>query len=176
VISVSSVLQIKINLEDSVKNGEFREDLYYRLQVYTIQIKPLRERPEDIPELIPFFVDRYRVQMNKPVKGVDPNSLEMLMKYSWPGNIRELENAIERAMVVTRKNVLMPEDFNLNNGEEKLSYSPDLSMESVEKAHILRVLENNHWNISSSAKILGIDRVTIYKKLEKYSIKRPQNA
>ncbi len=164
------------NLEDSVKNGEFREDLYYRLQVYTIQIKPLRERPEDIPELIPFFIDRYRVKMNKQVKGVDPRSLEMLIKYSWPGNIRELENAIERAMVVTKKNVLTPEDFNLNDGEVKLSYSTDLSMESVEKAHLLRVLEKNRWNISSSAKILRIDRVTIYKKLEKYGIKRPQNA
>jgi DNA-binding NtrC family response regulator len=163
------------NLEESVKAGDFREDLYYRLQVYTIQLKPLRERPEDIPELIPYFLDKYRAEMNKPVKGIDPRALEMLMKYSWPGNVRELENAIERAMVVTQKNILSYEDFVLNQGEEKLSYNADLSLESVEKAHLMHVLEKNHWNITKSSRVLGIDRVTIYKKLAKYGIKRPKN-
>ena len=160
---------------DLVKNGIFREDLYYRLQVYTIHLKPLRERPEDIPELVQYFIDRYRTKMNKPIEGIHPQALELLMQYAWPGNVRELENAIERAMVVTKEKRLLREDFFLNHGGEKLEYSTDLSVENVEKAHILNVLEKNNWNISNSAKILGIDRVTIYKKLEKYGIKRPQN-
>ena len=163
------------DLEASVKTGDFREDLYYRLQVYTIHLKPLRERPDDIPELVQYFVDRYRTQMSKPVEGVDPRALETLSKYAWPGNVRELQNAIERAMVVTTNKILSPADFIFNHGEEKITYSTDLSLDSVEKAHILQVLEKNNWNISVSAKLLGVDRVTIYKKLEKYGIKRPQN-
>jgi transcriptional regulator with PAS, ATPase and Fis domain len=163
------------DLEESVRTGDFREDLYYRLQVYTIQIQPLRNRTEDIPELIPFFVDKYRKKMNKPVDGVDPRALDMLMKYNWPGNVRELENTIERAMVVTQKNVLSPDDFHLNHGNERPTYDPDLSLENIEKSHLLRVLEKNRWNISRTAKVLGIDRVTVYKKLKKYGIERPNN-
>ena len=121
-----------------VKNGIFREDLYYRLQVYTIHLKPLRERPEDIPELVQYFIDRYRTKMNKPIEGIHPQALELLMQYAWPGNVRELENAIERAMVVTKEKRLLREDFFLNHGGEKLEYSTDLSVENVEKAHILR--------------------------------------
>lgn len=164
------------NLEESVKKGDFREDLYYRLQVYTIHLNPLRDRPEDIPELVQHFVDKYRTEMNKQVEGVNPQALELLIQYNWPGNVRELENAIERAMVVLKGKVLTKDDFFLNHGDIKIEYNKDLSLENVEKAHILGVLEKSKWNISSAAKILGIDRVTIYKKLEKYGIKRPQNA
>jgi DNA-binding NtrC family response regulator len=163
------------NLEESVKRGEFREDLYYRLQVYAIHIKPLRERVDDIPELVQFFVDRYRMKMNKPVEGVEAQVLDKLMKYTWPGNVRELENAIERAMVVTKKKILSSEDFVLNHSEDELHFNEEQSLESIEKTHLLNVLKKNNWNISSSARILGIDRVTVYKKLKKYGIKRPEN-
>ena len=163
------------NLEESVKSGAFREDLYYRLQVYTIHIKPLRDRPEDIPELVQYFIDRYRTKMSKAVEGLDPRALEILLKYPWPGNVRELENAIERAMVVTTGKILLAGDFILNHGEEKIQYRTDMTLDGVEKEHILRVLEKNNWNISNTAKVLGIDRVTVYKKLKKYGIKRPQN-
>ncbi len=163
------------DLEESVKQGGFREDLYYRLQVYTIPIAPLRERSEDIPELVQYFVEKYRNRMNKTVDGVEPLALEMLMNYSWPGNVRELENAIERAMVVTQSKSLLADDFNLNYGEVKVDYHSNLSIDNVEKQHILRVLEKNYWNISKSSKVLGIDRVTVYKKMQKYGIKRPTN-
>ncbi len=163
------------NLEEFVKSGVFREDLYYRLQVYTIQLNPLRERPDDIPELVQYFVNRYRTEMSKPVEGVEAQALQMLMKHSWPGNVRELENSIERAMVVTQNKVLSQNDFILNQAGDRIQYSTDISLNSVEKTHILRVLEKNKWNISTSAKVLGIDRVTVYKKLQKYGIKRPQN-
>ena len=97
------------------------------------------------------------------------------MKYFWPGNVRELENSIERAMVVTNNKILAPEDFALNHKDEELHFNGEQSLKNIEKIHILNILENNNWNISGSAKILGIDRVTIYKKLEKYGIKRPEN-
>jgi DNA-binding NtrC family response regulator len=164
------------NLEESVKIGTFREDLYYRLQVYTIQLKPLRERPEDIPILANYFMQQYSLKMNKPIKGIDQNAIDMLKKSNWSGNVRELENAIERAMVVAKSDKLKVTDFLLNQDRGIPQFQSDLSLESIEKTHILNVLENNHWNISSSAQILGIDRVTIYKKLKKYGIKRPQNA
>jgi DNA-binding NtrC family response regulator len=163
------------DLENSVKSGEFREDLYYRLQVYSIHIKSLRERTEDIPELVQFFVERYRKKMNKPVDGLEPGALDMLLNHSWPGNVRELENSIERAMVVTKKNLLSKKDFIFNQVDEKMDYHTEQSIGSVEKNHILRVLKKHNWNISATSKVLGIDRVTVYKKLEKYGITRPKN-
>ena len=163
------------DLEESVKNGSFRDDLYYRLKVYTITLKPLRERPEDIPLLANHFVEKYSLSMSKPIKGIDQNALDLLKKNTWSGNIRELENAIERAMVVAQNSTLKVNNFLLSQDQGVPDFSSDLSLESVEKTHILNVLEHNHWNISSSAQILGIDRVTIYKKLEKYGIKRPQH-
>jgi len=163
------------DLEKLVKMGEFREDLYYRLQVYTIQLMPLRERKDDIPELVQFFVDRYRKKMNKQIDGVETEALEMLLSYTWPGNVRELENAIERAMVVSKNSTLSKDNFYLNRVEEKMDYHPEQSIENVEKNHIINVLKKNQWNISAASKILGIDRVTVYKKLEKYGITRPEN-
>jgi DNA-binding NtrC family response regulator len=163
------------DLENSVKSGEFREDLYYRLQVYTIHLKPLRERNEDIPELVQFFLDRYRKKMNKPVDGIEPEALNMLLSYTWPGNVRELENSIERAMVVTKNKWLSKEDFNLNPVDDKIEFHTRQSIKEVEKNHILNVLNQFNWNISASAKVLGIDRVTVYKKLEKFGISRPKN-
>jgi DNA-binding NtrC family response regulator len=164
------------NLEEFVKEGKFREDLYYRLQVYTINIRPLRERPEDIPELVEYFIVHYSAKMNKPVEKIAPAALQLLMKYPWKGNVRELENAIERAMVVTQGHTLNSEDFLLNHVEPPSSFKTSLSLEDVEKAHIISVLEKNNWNISNAARVLDIDRVTIYKKLQKYGIKRPENA
>ncbi len=164
------------NLEASVKRGDFREDLYYRLQVYTIRIEPLRQRTEDIPELVNYFIQKYRDKMSKPVRGITSDALQMLTSYGWPGNVRELENAIERAMVVSKGELLVKKDFSLNQAQDAEAVSAGLSLEEVEKKHLLRVLESTHWNISQSAKILGIDRVTIYKKLKKFGIDRPENA
>ena len=164
------------DLEASVKNGAFREDLYYRLNVYCIKIEPLRERPEDIPELINFFIEKYKVKMSKHVRGISAQALDLLIKYPWFGNVRELENAIERAIVITKNEVLQEHDFLLNQIDDKPVFKTNMSMEEVEKSHILHVIEKNNWNISNSARILGIDRVTIYKKLRRYGIKRPSNA
>jgi len=156
------------NLEESVKKGLFREDLYYRLQVYTIHIEPLRRRPEDIPELISYFIQMYRIKMSKPVTGISSEAMQMLLKYPWPGNVRELENAIERAMVVSHGDQLGKADFLLNQTASQDMVSAGLSMEEVEKKHLISVLASSRWNISQAARILGIDRVTIYKKLKKF--------
>jgi len=164
------------NLEEAVKQLHFREDLYYRLQVYVIQLKPLRERTEDIPELVNFFLKKYSLQMNRANIGIDSNAMDMLMLNAWQGNVRELENAIESAMVVSKNDKLRKEDFILKGHEGQPNYNADLSLAEVEKKHILHVLEDQNWNITSAAKLLGIDRVTIYKKLNKYGIKRPENA
>jgi DNA-binding NtrC family response regulator len=165
-----------MDLEESVKKGDFREDLYYRLKVYTIQLKPLRDHPEDIAELISHFIRMYRNKMNKPVDGIEAAALNMLMKYNWAGNVRELENAIERAMVVAKGSQLTPKNFLLSQSDEKPEYNDRLSLQEIEKTHILNVLQQKNWNISETARTLGIDRVTIYKKLKRYGLKRPQNA
>ena len=164
------------NLEEAVKTGKFRDDLYYRLQVYTIQLLPLRERPEDIPLLVDHFVKKYSASMSKSVESVDKQAMDMLKNFPWSGNVRELENSIERAMVVSKGNVLNANDFLLNYANEVPEFNASLSLDEIEKTHILNVLKKNTWNISNSAQILGIDRVTIYKKLKKYGINRPTNA
>ncbi len=163
------------NLEEAVHKWSFRKDLYYRLQVFVIHLKPLREHPEDIPELVNYFIRKYSSKMNKPVEGIEQQALTMLCRYRWSGNVRELENAVERAMVTARGTVLRRQDFLLNHQQTAGEFHPGMSLADVEKTHILNVLEQQHWNISSAAKVLGIDRVTIYKKLQKYGIKRPQH-
>ena len=164
------------DLEEQVKKGVFREDLYYRLQVYTIHIKPLRDRLEDISELVDYFIGRYRVKMNKPVTGIEPAAINQLMKYPWYGNVRELENAVERAMVVTHRRELAQDDFLLNNNHTKPDVvSENASFKDLEKVHLLNTLRRQNWNITASARILGIDRVTIYAKMRQFGIKRPQH-
>ena len=162
------------DLEMSVKRGTFREDLYYRLQVYTIELKPLRERPEDIPELIQYFIREYSRKMNKPIEGVNPQAIDMLVNYPWIGNVRELENAIERAMVVAGGRRLTSQDFHLQPKiAQVVTASQDLSMQAMEKQHMVNVLNHTRWNISAAAKVLEIDRATIYKKMKRFGIKRP---
>jgi DNA-binding NtrC family response regulator len=162
------------NLEKAVKNMTFREDLYYRLQVYTIYIKPLRERPEDIPELANYFMRKYSTKMNKPIEGIETPALDFLMLHPWKGNVRELENAIESAMVVTEGPRLLKTDFTINRGLQIPVFNDSTTLSDVEKAHIFGVLEKQNWNITKTAKILGVDRVTVYKKIKKYDLKRPE--
>jgi DNA-binding NtrC family response regulator len=163
------------NLEESVKNMTFREDLYYRLQVYTIYLKPLRERPEDIPELANYFIRKYAKKMNKPIEGIETSALDFLMTHQWKGNVRELENAIESALVVTKGPRVLKSDFIIHKKIKAVEYNDSATLADVEKAHIFSVLEKQNWNISNTAKILGVDRVTVYKKMEKYGLQRPEN-
>ena len=160
------------DLEAAVKAGTFREDLYYRLNVFTIFIPPLRERKADIPLLARHFLTRYTISMNKPVKDISPEAMDMMVRYDWPGNVRELENVIERAMVLAAPPSIRPDDlpFQLI---PKHHAPADESIDAVEKTHIEHVLAKYGWNITHSARILDIDRVTLYNKIAKYGLIKP---
>jgi DNA-binding NtrC family response regulator len=159
------------DLEKKVADKDFREDLYYRLNVFSIQIPPLRERAVDIPLIANYFLEKYAHSMNKDVTGISPEAMKMLTQYNWPGNIRELRNTIERALVVVgKKNRIESEDLNLLFASK--ANAPGNSLEEMEKAHIQRILEQSDWNISRSAETLKIDRVTLYNKIKKYGLQR----
>ncbi|MGA2264045.1 MAG: sigma-54 dependent transcriptional regulator [Acidobacteriota bacterium] len=160
------------DLEKAIQENAFREDLYYRLNVFTIFVPPLRERKSDIPLLVNYFVKKYRFAMAKPIVSISPEAMDVMVRYNWPGNVRELENAIERAMVVGKPPEIVPEDlpFRLS---DKNNMPHTGSLAAIEKTHITRVLEQNNWNISRSAEILEIDRVTLYNKIHKYGLRKP---
>jgi DNA-binding NtrC family response regulator len=160
-------------LEELVKAGKFREDLYYRLNVFTIVIPPLRERRDDIPMLVNFFLNKFTTVMNKPINSVSKEAMDFLINYEWPGNVRELENAIERAVVVGKTSAILVDDLPFHVSSAHLdSDDGSKSLSSVEKKYILKVLNDNRWNISRSAQVLEIDRVTLYNKINKYSLRK----
>lgn len=163
------------NLEKMVAAGTFRDDLYYRLNVITILILPLRERKEDIPVLLDHFLEKFCLDMGKQIMSVSEEVMNALYSYDWPGNVRQLENTIEHAVVVAQGTVIQ-----INNLPDYLSQpktgeytiSPDfVSLDDVEKQHILHILKMNNWNIKQSAQVLGINRATLYSKIEKYKLK-----
>jgi len=159
------------DLEQDVKRGKFREDLYYRLNVFTLVIPPLRERATDIPILVDYFLDKFAKTMNKPVEGFSPEALDLLIRYPWPGNVRELRNIIERAMVVVKGKRIEVSDLSLPFDHEGYSLSAS-SLEEAERLHIQRILNRTEWNISQAASLLGIERVTLYSKIKKYGLQK----
>lgn len=159
-------------LENLVKEGKFREDLYYRLNVFSLFVPPLRERKEDIPILANFFRQKYAKIMNKNIKSISSDAMKFLTKHEWRGNVRELENAIERAIVIGKKEVITLEDLPFCNINGNLIGDDDKSLSANERKYILKILKENNWNISRSAEILEIDRVTLYNKINKYGLKK----
>ena len=162
-------------LEELVKGGKFREDLYYRLNVFTVVIPPLRERRDDIPLLVSFFINKFSTVMNKKIKSVSNEAMDFLMNYDWPGNVRELENAIERAMVVGKSNSIIVDDlpFHVSKTNFELDGN-EKSLSSIEKKYIQKILHENNWNISKTAQLLEIDRVTLYNKINKYELRKEE--
>jgi transcriptional regulator with PAS, ATPase and Fis domain len=158
------------DLEKAVKEGSFREDLYYRLNVFTIELPPLRGRRGDIARLAHYFLEKYARQMNKNIRGFTPEAMHALRAYDWPGNVRELENAIERAMVVAQGEMIERQHLPMQAGA--MVTAEGKKLEDVERRHIEQVLKDTSWNVSRSAAILDIDRVTLYHKIEKYGLKR----
>ncbi len=156
-------------LEKLVEDGIFRPDLYYRLNVFTIDLPPLRARREDIPLLAAHFLEKFASAMNRPLQKALPRTLDLLMEYQWPGNVRELENAIERSLLIHREGDLPPEAFPFQlhpamPGEGR-------RLEDIERAHIERVLNETSWNLSRTARILDIDRTTLYNKIRRYGLR-----
>jgi DNA-binding NtrC family response regulator len=160
------------NIEDAIKERTFRKDLYYRLNVISFEMPTLRDRKDDLPLLIEHFLYRFSQEINKTVDRISREAMDEMMLYEWPGNVRELENAIERAVVVAKGRTIWPEDLPIFR-EEYLVPPNAQSLSEVEKAHIIRVLDENQWNISKSAEILAIDRSTLYSKIKRYRIQKP---
>ena len=156
------------DLNQMVKNGTFREDLYYRLNVVNIKIPPLRERIEDIPMLVDHFIKVYCTSMSRNIMSIDKAALKRLETYDFPGNIRELENMIERAIVIGNEKEIRLKDLPF---ERDVASSSIESLDDLEKKFILQILNKYDWNISRSAKALKVDRVTLYNKIKKYDLK-----
>ncbi len=151
-----------------VKQGQFREDLYYRLKVVTINLPPLKERKEDILPLAEHFLKKYAEENDKGDRIFSPEVIEFMLYYSWPGNVRELENMIEHGVILSKNNMItmaeLPQDIiHPTPFEEK-------TIEAVTRNHILNVLEETKGNISKAAEILGVRRMTLYNRLKKYKI------
>ncbi len=157
------------NLKAMVDEGRFREDLYYRLNVFNIHVPSLKERRDDIPALVDHFIKKYNQLMNRTVKKIEAAALEVLEQYDFPGNVRELENIIERAIVLSRGNTISRKEIPI--ADETTAESAE-SIAEIERSHILRILEKYDWNISKTAKSLGIDRATLYNKINKYNISK----
>jgi len=159
------------DLQKAIKENRFREDLYYRLNVISIQVPPLRERKEDIPLLAEALVKKSCLELKREPAKISSTAMKLLLDYDWPGNVRELENIIERALVIGKSKEVVESDLPFSR--EKISPAPlPKSLKMMEKMHIERVLKENNWNISQAARDLDIDRQTLYNKIEKYEIRR----
>ncbi len=171
------------NLPELIRKGEFREDLYYRLNVVGLEIPPLKKRREDIPLLAQHFLEMFAAKNHKGIKGYTPRAMDLLIRYDWPGNVRELMNAVERAVVLSQANFLSEKDFTIIRGSEvnPSESAPDSAdtqimmdgvtpLEEVEKTTILNTLEASGGNKSEAARRLGITRKTLHKKLKAYGV------
>jgi PAS domain S-box-containing protein len=179
-VDVRVIAATNKDLEASVAAGHFREDLYYRLNVFAITIPPLRERKDDIPLLVSHILEQLNSRRPKGIQDLSPATLNHLMNYDWPGNVRELENAIEHAFVCTKGSIIMPHVLPpfLRQGpspaEEPASRSISLRFSSQERDLIVSNIEGSNWNLTEAAKRLGISRTTLWRKMRKYNIAQRQ--
>ncbi len=178
-IDVRVIAATARNLEEDVKKGAFREDLYYRLNVLSIKIPPLRDRAEDIPLLCDHFMERFNRSLNKKITSIAPAAMSRLLEYPWPGNVRELENAIERALVLVEGDVLLPEHFpselGLPSGEDSSdmlfdSYSLKAAQKQIEKKLITKALQETDGNRTQAARLLEISHPSLLSKIKLYNI------
>jgi len=178
-IDVRIIAATSKNLEDEAKNGTFREDLFFRLNVMPIQLPPLKDRPEDIPILSQHFINRFNISLEKNIKGITPAAMSILLKYHWPGNVRELGNVIERAAVLAEEAILAPENFPLDLGEsqerEKVEdffdgHSLKVAQKILEKRLIIKALEATNGNRTKAARILEISHPSLLSKIKAYDI------
>jgi DNA-binding NtrC family response regulator len=171
-VDVRIIAATNRDLKKAVADGQFREDLFYRLNVIPITLPPLRDRREDVPLVVETLLERLSIELRRPIDGVSREGLAQLMGYSFPGNIRELRNILERAMVVAPGPIIQASDLNLPAADT----GHDGTLESVERQHIIHVLEQTGGNISQAARVLDIDRVTLYNKIKKYHLREAAGA
>jgi DNA-binding NtrC family response regulator len=167
-VDVRIIAATNTNLRAMTEQGKFREDLYYRLNVVTINLPPLRNRPEDILPLAEHFLKKYAKDNNRPVKSFSPEIVEFMLNYHWRGNVRELENMVERGVILSKGETIalteLPQELT------QPAQAEGKTLETQEKNHILKILEETGGNVAQTARILGIHRMTLYNKLKKYSI------
>jgi len=173
-VDVRIVAATNQNLPEAIKEKKFREDLFYRLNVVSIDLPPLRERKEDIPLLAQYFLKKYRAG-NRRVEGISKGALDQLMSYRWPGNVRELENTMERTIILAKRPLIEEEDLSLPSRNTvslgKLDFSlGSKSLREIEKTVLATVLEETDWNLSRAAQILEISRTTLYSKIRKHEL------
>jgi formate hydrogenlyase transcriptional activator len=164
------------DLEAMAEENKFRPDLYYRLNVFPVLVPALRDRPEDIPLLVRHFVEQFARQMNRDIDTIPAETMEALTRYSWPGNIRELQNLIERAVILSPGNVLKVPLQDLKHRSASTITSSSQTLEETERSHILAVLEKTKWKLSGpngAAERLGLNRSTLQFRMKKLGIVRP---
>jgi DNA-binding NtrC family response regulator len=159
------------DLTAAMKAGSFRSDLYYRLNVVSIHLPPLRERKEDIPLLAAHFINKYNIEFHKKFDRLERKAVELMMEYHWPGNVRELENVIERALVIDQGPEVKVRHLPFCNVDVLIPDEPQ-SLEEMEKLHIEKMLTRHNWNIAKTARFLNIDRTTLHKKIKKLGLER----
>jgi len=177
-VDVRVIAATNQNLEDLIGSGRFRKDLYYRLNIISIEVMPLRERKGDIPLLVKDFIQKHSKHTSKKIEGISDEALSILMDYNWPGNIRELENVIERAIILCKGTKITSEDFPeflSNLKKEEVSFeNNNLKLKEAlkypEKDLILKALNSVNWNRNEAARILGINRTTLYKKMRRFRL------
>ncbi|MEL7498160.1 MAG: sigma 54-interacting transcriptional regulator [Planctomycetota bacterium] len=183
-VNVRVIAATNRNLEDAVRAGTFRKDLFFRLHVVQIDVPPLRHRTEDILELAEYFLQKYNTETGRRIHGFSPQAQHQLKRYRWPGNVRELKNVIERAVVLSREEIIQLDEILLTNlttasesqfdvGTIVQEYEP-LSLEMIEQQHIDATLRAMSWNKSKAASILGIERSTLDRKIKKYGIRKDE--
>jgi DNA-binding NtrC family response regulator len=180
-VDVRMVAATNANLEDAIARGDFREDLFYRINVVNITVPPLRERKQDIVPLSRYFIDRFSAELKKGVKGMAPSAVRALQRHTWPGNIRELENTIERAVLMCDSDTITSDDLNLfseqtsNVSSLNLRLPPTgIDLDELEKQAILEALRINNWVQKEAARFLGISSRVMNYKVAKYEIKNPR--
>ena len=182
-VNVRVIAATNRNLEEEVKAGRFRQDLFYRLNVLPVMLPPLRQHVDDVPALLAFYIDAFNREFRKTVKGVSPAALKALQAYGWPGNIRELRNAVERAMLLASSDWLEPADFPLaipaagaKAGADFQLPAHGVDLESLEQSLVIQALERCGGNQTRAATLLGMNRDQIRYRIEKYGLVRPQQA
>jgi len=171
-VNVRIIAATNRDIEHEVKDGNFRRDLFYRLNVFPIMIPPLRERPEDIPLMVWAFVREFQKRMGKEIESISKKSMETLQSYTWPGNVRELRNVIEHAMILSNDKTLVAHLPKVGSSEAGAA----LKLDEMERSHIVSVLERTGWRVAGkggAAEALGLKRTTLHEKMKKLGIKRP---
>ena len=176
-VNVRVVAATNSDLAELVADKKFRSDLYYRLNVFPVNVPPLRERPEDIPLLVHFFANKFAQQMKRPIDSVSKESMAALTSYHWPGNVRELQNLVERGVILSRGSSLEIPLTELKPGKVANHVNGSITLENVERDHILRILGESSWVIggpTGAAARLGLNRTTLNHRMRKLGITRPQ--